>query len=63
MITTQSDAFGDEGHTEHPSKKTRLASSDDDESDNDPQLTGAASSSKYTKQGGVMSLVASLMTR
>ena len=52
MITTQSDAFGDEGPTEHPSKKARLASPDDDESDNDLQLAGAASSSK---QGGVVS--------
>jgi hypothetical protein len=58
MITTQSDAFEDEGSTEHSSKKARLASpavadqSDDDESDNDVQLASAASSSK---QGGVMS--------
>ena len=60
MITTQSDAFGDEGPTEHPSKKARLASPavedadhyEDDESDNDLQLAGAASASK---QGGAMS--------
>jgi hypothetical protein len=58
MITTQSDAFGDEGPTEHPSKKARLASptvkdadhSEDDETDNDPQLEGAAYS---LKPGGV----------
>jgi hypothetical protein len=56
MIT----AFNDEGSTEHTSKKARLASPDienadqsaDDESDNDLQLAGAASSSK---QGGVTS--------
>ena len=55
MITS----FEDEGPTERASKKARLASdiedadqSADDESDNDLQLAGAASSSK---QGGVMS--------
>jgi hypothetical protein len=56
MIT----AFNDEGSTEHTSKRARLASPDientdqsaDDESDNDLQLSGAASSSK---QGGVTS--------
>ncbi len=56
MIT----AFNDKGSTEHTSKKARLASSDienadqsaDDESDNNLQLAGAASSSK---QGGVTS--------
>jgi hypothetical protein len=54
MIT----AFNDECSTEHASKKARLASpavadqSADDESDNDLQLAGAASSSK---QGGVTS--------
>jgi hypothetical protein len=50
MIT----AFNDEGSAEHTSKKARLASPDIenadqsavDESDNDPQLAGAASSSK-----------------
>ena len=60
MITTQSDAFEDEGSTEHPSKKARLASpdvedadqSEDDDSDDDHQLEGAASSSK---SGGVTS--------
>jgi hypothetical protein len=56
MITS----LNDEGSTEHTSKKARLASSDienadqstDDESDDDLQLTGAASSSM---QGGVTS--------
>jgi hypothetical protein len=53
-------AFNDEDSTEHTSKKARLASPDignadqsaDDESDNDLQLAGAASSSK---QGRVIS--------
>jgi hypothetical protein len=44
MITTQLDAFGDEGPIEHPSKKARLPSTDDDVSDNDLQVAGAASS-------------------
>jgi hypothetical protein len=45
-------AFNDEGSTEHTSKKARLVSpAVADESDNDPELAGAASSSK---QGGVM---------
>jgi hypothetical protein len=56
MITV----FHDKGSTKHISKKSRLASSvienadqsADDDSDNDLQLAGAASSSK---QGGVVS--------
>ncbi len=56
MITV----FNDEGFIEHTSKKSTLVSADienadqsaDDESDNDLQLAGAASSSK---QGGVTS--------